>query len=309
LSAGKNVVITVLTGDNSFEIEHFIKATIVTFDGASEHIDGTTLEMRHLPDIFMGVSLFSEKRLIFIKNLSENSNIWSTLEEWIMRVSDDTMITLIEPSLDKRTKIYKTLQKYADIKEFKAWTDRDISIAEKWIEAEAKTRGISLVKKDIQLLVRRVGVDQWLLFQALEKLAVFEEVTSNLIEDIVDSNPTENVFNLFEAALKGDISKVQSMIAILVRTEDPYRLFGLLSGQVVQLAALTVASGEDNVAKDFSVHPYALSKLSSFAKQLGKSKTKKAIIAFAEADTDMKTSASDPWFLIERALLIVATLK
>jgi DNA polymerase III delta subunit len=63
-----------------------------------------------------------------------------------------------------------------------------------------------------------------------------------------------------------------------------------------------------DVAKDMGVHPYALSKLAPAAKRLGRTGAKKVVAAFAEADEAAKSSAADPWLLVERALIKVACL-
>ncbi|HEU4715546.1 MAG TPA: hypothetical protein VFS14_01825, partial [Candidatus Saccharimonadales bacterium] len=90
---------------------------------------------------------------------------------------------------------------------------------------------------------------------------------------------------------------------------DAYRLLGLLSGQAVQLAVLTLADKPSaEVAKDTGVHPYALSKLAPAARRLGRVGAKKVVTAFAEADEASKSSAADPWLLVERALMKVACL-
>jgi DNA polymerase-3 subunit delta len=158
--------------------------------------------------------------------------------------------------------------------------------------------------------VQRVGPDQWLLYQALQKLSVLDRVTPEVITEVIEANPVENVFDLFESALRGNARKVSHMIQTLELTEDPYRLFGLLSGQAFQLAALAVAGDKPSaeVAKDLGVHPYGLGKLTTYARSLGRSGAKKVIAAFAEADAGMKTSATEPWLLIERALIKVASL-
>jgi DNA polymerase III delta subunit len=160
-----------------------------------------------------------------------------------------------------------------------------------------------------RLVVARVGVDQWAIYRALEKLAVLDEVTPEIIQDVIELSPTENVFNLFETALRGDSKGVTYMITTLELTEDPYRVFGLLSGQVVQLLALTLGDKPSaGIAKDIGAHPYAISKLDSHAKRLGVTGSKRAVQAFAEADRAMKTSAAEPWLLIERALMKVANI-
>jgi len=299
----KGSMITLLTGENTFEIERVIAKTIAQSNVVAERIDGSELAARSLPDLLTGSTLFSDKRLVIIKNLSENKMIWPDFFKWLPRVSDDIELVLVDTRPDKRTVTYKELKKVATVSEFDVWNERDSGKAEQWVVEEAKKAGISLNKKSVQTLVRRVGPDQWGLFHALEKLALVGEITDEIIELVIDVSPSENVFNLFDSALHGDRVRVSQMIRTLELTEDPYRLLALLSGQAFQLAALAVSDSSDNVAKDLAVSPYAISKLSQVAKKLGRSGARKVIQAFAQADDDMKLSRAEPWLLIERALM------
>jgi DNA polymerase III subunit delta len=302
-------MITLLTGENSFENERALQRIIAEAAIEVERIDGATLETKHLPDLLMGATLFADKRLVVIRNIAENKSLWSDFGVWLARVSDDIHLVLIESKPDKRTKTYKDLQKLASIQESKAWTDRDGLKAEQWVVKEATLRGFELDKKCARLLVDRVGIDQWLLDQALEKLAVVERITPELIEEIIEANPAENVFNLLEAALRGDARRLRSMITTLEVNEDPYRLFGLLSSQGFQLAALSVTDKPSSeVAKDLGAHPFMLSKLTSHAARMGQAGVRKLIAALAEADNGMKTSSGEPWLLIERALIKIARI-
>jgi DNA polymerase-3 subunit delta len=299
-------MITLLTGENTFELENELGRIMVNFAGTAERVDGSELDTRRLPDLLMGSTLFADKRLVVIKGLSENKTLWTDFVDWIPRISDDIELVLIDTKPDKRTTTYKELKKVATVLEFEPWTDRDYTKATDWLIKQASQQGIELNKKSVQLIIQRVGVDQWALFHALEKLALVDRITDEVIEDIIDINPSENVFNLFDAALSGDQAKVARMIKTLETSDDPYRLFALLSGQAFQLAAMAVSDSSDSVAKDLGVNPYVLSKLTSTAKRLGRSGARKIITTFAEADDDLKLSRADPWLLIERALMQVA---
>jgi len=266
-----------------------------------------------LPDILMGVSLFATARVVIIRNLSENKAIWAVFGDWLSKISDDIHLVLVELKPDKRTTTFKSLKESAVIKEFQSWTDRDYIKAEKWAVAEAKKLGYELSDKLTQVLVRRVGVDQWQLFHALEKLALVDAVSDEVIKNVIEPNLVENVFELFETALKGDIKELKRMLCVLEQSEDVFRLFALLSTQVFQLTAVLSAASfagqrTDNVAKDFGIHPYVVQKLESIARRLGKSSVTKVVKIFAEADDDMKISKADPWLLIERALIKTASL-
>lgn len=302
-------MITVLTGENSFEIARALDAIVADFAGVAEKFDGGDLELARLPDLLLGGTLFATERLVIIKDLSSNKQLWDVLPDWLERADADVHLVLVEPKPDKRTKTFKELKKYATVREFALWSDRDVMMAEKWVGDEAKQQGLVLDKKLAQQLVARVGLDQWQLYHAVEKLAVLDTVNAEVIEELIEANPTENVFNLLDAALRGDGKKVSAMIGTLQLGQDPYMTFGLLAGQVFQLAALAVAdkpSGE--VAKDIGAHPYALGKLAPYAKKLGRSGTKKIIAIFADTDTAMKSTATDPWLLIEQALIKTASV-
>lgn len=298
-------MITVLTGDNSYEIDQALQALMADFDGAPERIDGTELELRGLADLVAGATLFADKRLVIMKGLAENKAIWPVLADWIARVSDDVHLVLVDSKLDKRTLAYKELKKQADVREFATWTDRDISKAEQWLDGQAKQRDLTITRPLITRIVRRVGADQWQLSYALDTLSLVDEITAEVIDDVIPANPSENVFNLFDTALRGDRAGVSDMIRTLELTEEPYRLFALLASQVFQLAAVASGGGGDAPSKDFGIHPYVAGKLQSASKKLTLSQIKKMVEVFARADDDMKLSRGDPWLLIERALLSI----
>ncbi len=284
-------MITFLIGENAFEVERAVGEIIAGFDGNAEKVDGSTLQLAQLPDTLMGVSLFATARLVILRNLSDNREIWPVFGDWLSKVSDDIHLVVIESKPDKRTVTYKALKKMATVKEFLPWTDRDTFVAEKWVIEEAKKQGYELDKKCAQLLVQRVGMDQWQLFHAVSKLASVDNVTVDIIKDVIEANPIDNVFNLFETAIKGDMVELKRLIESLKQTQDVYQLSGLLFGQAFQLMAIVMAEDSDDVAKDFGIHPYVVSKLTSIAKKLGKSGVSAIIEALAEADSDMKSSA------------------
>lgn len=301
-------MITLLIGDNSFELERFLDNIVSDFSGEVELISGENLQLSQLPDILMGASLFASQRLVVVRNLSENKLIWPVFGGWLDKISTDIQLVIIESKPDKRTSTFKALKKSASLHEFNLWTDRDTFAAEKWLSTEAERIGLSLNKKSVQLIVRRVGLDQWQLSSALHKLSLVDKISDEVIIDLIDANSAENVFNLFEAALCGEINQLKNMLRNLEQTEEAHRLLALLSTQVFQLAAITSADGSNNAAKDFGIHPYAASKLETIAQRIGKGNVFKIVSIFAETDGDIKKSRAEPWLLVERALIKVASI-
>ena len=299
-------MITWLVGENSFEVSAALRAIEVSFGEASERFDGTELALRQLPDLLMGVSLFSTKRLVVISDISKNASLWEKLPDWLGRINDDIHVVFIDEKPDKRTTSYKALKAASDVYEFAAWSERDDAKAEAWLASRAKDQSVAIDSKSIRHLVSRVGLDQWQLASALDTLSLLDEVSPQVIDDVIPPNLHENIFQLFEVALEGRSRQVAEMIKTLSLQEDPYALFALLTSQANTLAAVAYAELSDTPTKDFAIHPFVASKLTRHAKKLGKSHVAHIIEAFAKTDADMKRPRAEPWLLIQQLLLTIA---
>lgn len=299
-------MITWLVGENSFDMRETLRELEAAFDGPVERVDGTELTLSNLPDLLMGVSLFSPQRFVSISNLSQNSAVWEKLPEWLPRINDDIHIVFIDAKPDKRTSSYKALKAAADIKEFPAWSERDTAKAEQWVVARAAKLGVAIDRRAVQQLVSRVGLDQWQLAQALDALSLLDEITIEAIDTVVPPNLKENIFQLFETALEGKSQKASDMLRTLALQEDPYALLALLNSQALSLAAVTYANEHADPVKDFAIHPFVASKLTRHGKRLGKGAVGHILEACARTDADMKRSKADPWVLIDKLILEIA---
>lgn len=294
-------------GENDFEVKRHLDEMMRLFGDDVERIDGRELEIEQLSDLLMGATLFQDKRLVIITQLSENKAVWHVLPEWLERLAADTTLVLVEPKADKRTATYKSLIKMAEVQEFPSWTNKDSTKAVQWVLDEVKRHEVLLTKGHAQQLVERIGADQWGLFQAIQKMALVDEITAERIDEIIERRPEENIFVLFETALRGESERIHHLIETLRLTNDAYQTFGLLSSQVLQLTSLAHTNKPaSEVAKDIGAHPYVLSKLSHFAKRLSVSDIQTIVAGAAETDRQMKSTGLDPWLLIETFLIKIA---
>ncbi len=296
-----------LTGENWYARERAMKVIVERTGEEPEYIDVHKATTENLHELLNAQTLFSQARCIVLRQPSENNTLWGSLDEILPTVADDTTLIITENKPDKRTKTYKVLHKQATSKDFPNWTERDTGFATEWMLNEAKGRGISLKTREAQLIIRRVGVDQGRLAAAIDKLSLMPEITLELIEASIDAHVVDNVFILLETALRSDIVEVQAIVKNLRQTEDAYRVFGLLSSQLTQLAALVYSTESPNeVARAIGAPPFVLSKLSSFAVRISESGMREILEWAADTDTKMKSVAIDPWILVERLLLKIA---
>lgn len=308
-------MITILTGNNSYEIKSTVRQLTAKFEGSVERVDGTEIDLNRLADLLAGGGLFAERKLVIIDGLSGNKTIWPVLGDWLSRVNDDTELVLIEePSLDKRTSAYKALKKVAEIKEFTNWSDREQPKAIGWVIEQANERGLKLDRATAAELVRhcmvatgrpgRMDIDQWRLHHGIEKLRALDNPTPDDVKNLIEAEPQENSFEILQLALSGNSDTLQERLAVLRQTEEPHRLFGLLANQTYQLALLVnTDKPAAAVAADLGVHEYPVKRLQPLAQKLGKGGVKQLVDTMSEVDMKIKSSGHDTWQLVENLLL------
>lgn len=272
---------------------------------AIELREGTQLSVQDLPQLFQGASLFSPERLVIITDASDNKSVWEVLPE---QLPDDPSVTILlnESHPDKRTRTYKWLQKQAEVKSFELLDERRLV---EWVQTEGRAAGINFEADVAAFLIRHIGENQWRLYQEIQKLSLANQPMSTaLIKEIVDPNPQATAFELLDAAVSGNKGRVEELVAIVKRGEDPYKFVGLLTSQVYALAVCSAAGNRPSatVAKDAGIHPYVASKTMTTAKRLSSEKLSSIIATIADLDTHLKTTGADPWTTIQVSLIKIA---
>ena len=116
-------------------------------------------------------------------------------------------------SLDKRTKLYKLLGKYAEI--FNSAKIREDKVHE-WITDMVKSKGYSIHPKSVSLLEEHIGNDLSRIANEVDKLSVNLKNKKNIDEDDIEKyvgiSKEYNVFELQAAIAKKDLSKAIRII-------------------------------------------------------------------------------------------------
>ena len=302
-------MIYVFFGENEFSKRQ--KVDEVLGDRIARRRDGEELTIGDLRELLTGQTLFGGDEPIIITDLSQNSEVWAEFPE-IAKLSDELVI-LLETKLDKRTKTYKNLAKNAIVQECVSLGERQRPELVKWAIDRTKERGTKLTKKQIETLVDRLGYDQLRLDNLFAQLSLLDEVTDDLIDQLVPLAKSESVFELLDATIRGDFGSIQRIISYLEMTsgdDGAYQTVGLLASQAMNLLALDLSNIDaQKVAQDFGVHPYALRQLSPLARQLDKIAALRICRILLQADMQMKTTGVEPWLLVETALMKIAKLK
>jgi len=312
-------VIYLIVGDNQYRVKQESAKITHGFEGEIVRVDGAELTANSLADLVMGSTLFSEKRTIIIRDLSENVTLWQQFDEWIPRVSDTNTIILCEQSVDKRTKAYKSLLKSVRLIGASQWTEREYRDAEAWLDKTAHQNKVLLQPRYLKELVRRAThadstgktiIDQSELYQALKSLSLLEQIDDRSIDAVMPPDLSENIYELFATALRGDRAELMRMVAHLKVTEEPYKVFGLIASQWFQYVSLCLArTTPSEVAADLGVNAYGLQKLASYQSIFTPSDLHVLTQKIAQLDIATKSTAVDPWHQTERFLLEVVRMR
>lgn len=302
-------MISLLYGPNVYKRLIELKRIGQNYDQDTiERRNGEDLSKEGLLELMQGASLFSTEKLVIIRALSKNKALWELLGGSLDGIPDETHLVLAEDAPDKRTRTFKLLQKKAKLVYCEELTD---SHASDWLITEAKERnGTKLERKLALHLLRRVGNNQSNLSTELDKVILLAQpLTERAIDAAVEATPEGNAFDLLDAALAKRQSQVRQHIASLRFIEEPYRLFGLLTSQVYTLALVYAGKGmtSDELAKQASVHPFVIRKMSSVTRSMGAQDISFIANEVAILDDRLKNSGGDPWDLLEHALLKISS--
>jgi DNA polymerase-3 subunit delta len=166
-----------------------------------------------------------------------------------------------------------------------------------WLVGEAKKRGGRLSQSDSNYLVDRVGVNQELLANELEKLLIYNpEISRQSIDELTVKTPQSKVFDLLDAAFGGNKKRALELYAEQrAQKVEPQAIMAMIAWQLelIALAHLGKAKAANQIARDAGVSPYPVQKAQRLAAKLDRGKLTEMINTAAEFDYKSKTVTFD----------------
>jgi DNA polymerase-3 subunit delta len=292
------MVIT-LTGENWFGLATALKKLIADFveehgDMALEQLDGESVDVARINEAVQSAPFLASKKLVVLRNPGNNKQFTEEAEKVLSDVSDATDVIIVEQKLDKRLTYYKYLKKATDFREFPPLDERALA---RWLSEAANERGGKLSSADAIYLVERVGNDQQLLSNELEKLLLYKsEISKETINLLTDQTVQSTIFQMLDAAFAGNKKH-----AIKLYTEqraqkvDPLAIIAMLTWQLHILALLVYAGDRsaDDVARESKVRPYTVKKSQNVARKLNRAEIKRYVADLLDIDKRARREAID----------------
>lgn len=134
---------------------------------------------------------------------------------------------------DSRKKIYKTLSKYSQVREFAQYKNYDKALPTE-IQKLAKEKDITINSEAIAVLIEQIGVNLTLIDSELEKLRIAVHpkkiVDSSAIKKYCTSS--EDVFVLADLIIQGNKNEILKQYNLLIDKRHPLEIFAALQGNI-----------------------------------------------------------------------------
>lgn len=283
-------VIITLTGENSFGLQGELRRLVVDFvaehgDMALEQLEGDTADVARINEALQSVPFLSSKKLVVLRAPSLNKQFVEKVADILRDLGDATDVVIIEPKLDKRLAYYKFLKKSTDFRDFAAMDERALS---RWLSEAATARGGKLAMADANYLVERVGADQQLLANELDKLLLYQpEISHATIDLMTDKAFQSKIFDLLDAAFAGNKRRTMELYEEQRSLKvDPLQIIAMLAWQLHILALLVYAGNRsaDAVAGEAKISPYTARKSQATARKLSKADIKRYVADLLDID-------------------------
>ncbi len=307
-------MLVVLTGTNNFLLRQELKKLVGDFvsehgDLALERLDGEDTDFTRASEALSSMPFLSNKKMVVLTSAANNKDLTEHIDVLLAMADDTTDFIVVEPKLDKRSVYYKTLKKQKNYHEF---ADPDEYSLVKWLSETAKNQGGELDANEARKLVDRVGPNQQMLANELDKLILYEpKISGQDIELLVESSPRSTVFDMLEAAFAGNTKRALELFAEQRQLrQDPQAMMALIAWQLHILAVIKFAGDRtpSQIASEARINPYVVNKSISIAKKIPSASLKKLIHETLELDIALKSEPIDAESALQNLLITIANV-
>ena len=290
-------------------------------DGSDEVMNKTVFEgmadIGTIIDSCETMPFFSEKRVVVVKDSGlfkeGRKNDSEKMTDFLSDITESTCLIFEEKNVDKRSRIYKAIQKTGFVQEFAE--KKDIEAA-KDIVSIFKREKISCSQEDALYIIHCVGTSMESLEKEVKKLISYigqeGSVTKEIIDLICTKTVEAKVFDLVTAVGERNPSKaVEIYRNLLMYNEAPIKILFLIARQfrIMYQCSLLLKEGKTiNEIIDITGQKYySVKECSAQSRNFTAETIKKAIIDCLETDYNIKSGKIDDEIAVEIIIVKYST--
>ena len=274
--------------------------------------EGKDINVGEIIDLAETLPFLAERRVIFISNSNLFKSGGEKMAEYLAAPNETTFFVFTESEVDKRSKLYKTVQSKGYVSEFAI---QDENTLKRWIAGILGKEGKKITENTVQLFLTKTGTDMENIQMELEKLICYcmdrDVITNEDVEVICTNRISNHIFDMINAiADKQQQVALQLYYDLLALKEPPMRILFLIARQCNMLLQVKEmkSRGYDNkaIGSKIGVPPFIAGKYVTQASKFKTSDLKRAVTQCVEAEEAVKTGRMNDMMSVE--VLIVSVL-
>lgn len=246
---------------------------------------------------------FSDKRVVVIREYgffkAKQAKKTEILLEAIKNIPSTTVLFIIEGDIDKRAKLYKTINKVGKVVEFKSLEEAELI---KYIARVLGKYHKKIDRMTAKYFIEAVGYDLSSIHNELNKLISYEEANDIITMEAIDTICTKSVENkIFELVDCMGSSRRDRALKLyhdlIVTKEPPTRILFMIIRQFrLNLQTKLLLEQKMNrkiIASKIKVPPFVANKCINQAKNFSVAQLKGALKECLDLEIKMKTGKID----------------
>jgi DNA polymerase-3 subunit delta len=257
---------------------------------------------------FKIAGMFAEKKLIVLKNVFADKKFQEDFLESAKNLEELKDIVVIHESElpDKRTKLFKLLEKNVKSQEFSPLPPAGLR---KWILEEFEKNGGKINPDALNLLADFVKNDLWKTMNEINKLSNYKAgavIKKEDVELLVKPNIDNDIFKTIEALASKNKKQALSLLhKHLENGDNSLYLLSMIAYQFRNLLIIKELSASQPygmIAKKSGLHPFVVQKTFYLCNQFTIDELKKIYQKIFQVDIDIKTGKVEPEIALDLLL-------
>lgn len=260
--------------------------------------------------------LFSQKRCVIVDNIASlTEDEREKMRKWIdseRAKNEDVLCIFTDNKPDKRTALFKALQKNARSQEFTPLSGVEVvRFAHEWVRK--RNARVSFGAGVIEAIAEGCGSDLFRLENELEKLSAWAgeggTVTLEQVREMSEAGVFEEVFGALDALGNGDKKNALRLLRRqLRRGEHAIKLLSTCAYQIrtMLLVGECLQNGVSDpgmVSREAKIHPFVAKKTIACMRTFGMMRAQKAFALLGRFDIAVKTGKMDAELAVEEFVL------
>ncbi|MFH1541750.1 MAG: DNA polymerase III subunit delta [bacterium] len=259
-----------------------------------EQIDGSNIDnLNQLINSLQTQTLLMGNNLILVNDLDLKEKDWEKLCPALESMTPGTTVVFWVTAMNKRSRLYKTVDKLGEVTEFKSFADWEQDQVISWIERTTKKNKREIETAAARLLQEICGNNLTKLSSEIDKLITYIGDKLSITEDdvVALASPGEiNVFALTDALTAKNLTRALTVWQTLSRNRvDYFPLLGLIANQYRIMLMSKAETNQTVIAQVLKTSPFYVRKLSEKARRFSVQELKACLENILETDLKMKT--------------------